>query len=137
MSSWHLPFFFLFNKDNKRNSQNNINKNENKMEAFPIKTNVESEKNALINPQFENVSVHDPSIIKVDDTYYVFRTHVTATKSNDLMKWTSYTNSYTTPNDTLYGDMSANLAETFKWAGEDDANCKVGFGVWAPEPFCN
>lgn len=137
MSSWLLPFFFLFNKGNKRNSQNNINKNEKKMEAFPIKTNVESEKNALINPQFENVSVHDPSIIKVDDTYYVFGTHVTAAKSKDLMKWTRFTNGYTTPNNTLYGDMSANLAETFKWAGEDDANCKGGFGVWAPEPFWN
>jgi len=28
-----------------------------------------------------NVSVHDPSVIKVDDTYYVFGSHLAAAKS--------------------------------------------------------
>jgi len=88
-------------------------------------------------PVFRNVSVHDPSIIKVDGTYYIFGTHIEAAKSDDLMAWTRFTNGYTTPGNRLYGDLSANLAESFRWAGEDDADSKGGFAVWAPEIFWN
>ncbi|MBS4219236.1 family 43 glycosylhydrolase [Bacillus sp. FJAT-49711] len=88
-------------------------------------------------PVFDNVSVHDPSIIKEGDTYYVFGTHIEGAKSNDLMSWTRFTNGYKTPGNALYGDLSANLAESFKWAGEDDSDSKGGFAVWAPEIFWN
>lgn len=37
---------------------------------------------------FTNVGVHDPAVIKVGDTYYVFGSHLGAAKSTDLMKWT-------------------------------------------------
>lgn len=88
-------------------------------------------------PKFKEVSVHDPSIIKTDDTYYVFGSHIDAAKSTDLMSWTKFTNGYTTPGNTLYGDLSKNLAESFAWAGENDSDCKGGFAVWAPEIFWN
>lgn len=88
-------------------------------------------------PSFTNVSVHDPSIIKVDGTYYIFGTHIEAARSKDLMSWTRFTNGYATPNNALYGDLSSNLAESFAWAGEDDADSKGGFAVWAPEIFWN
>ncbi|RXI96735.1 arabinan endo-1,5-alpha-L-arabinosidase [Anaerobacillus alkaliphilus] len=86
---------------------------------------------------FQNVAVHDPSIIKVDDTYYVFGSHVEAAKSNDLQKWTRFTNGYTTPNNKLYGDLVSNLAESFAWAGHNDSDSKGGFSVWAPEIIWN
>lgn len=88
-------------------------------------------------PDFKNVSVHDPSIIKTDDMYYVFGTHIEAAKSEDLINWTLFTNGYTTPNNTLYGDLSENLAQSFEWAGENDADSYGGFSVWAPEIFWN
>jgi len=88
-------------------------------------------------PEFANVSVHDPCIIKVGDTYYIFGTHIEAAKSTDLMKWTKFTNGYKTPGNALYGDLSQNLAESFAWAGEDDADCKGGFAVWAPQILWN
>ena len=88
-------------------------------------------------PVYKNVSVHDPSIIKEGDTYYVFGTHIDAAKSEDLMSWTRFTNGYTTPGNALYGDLSANLAELFAWAGENDSDSKGGFSVWAPEIFWN
>ncbi|CAM4482262.1 LamG-like jellyroll fold domain-containing protein [Paenibacillus tarimensis] len=88
-------------------------------------------------PDFKNVSVHDPSIIKVNDTYYVFGSHIEAAKSKDLVTWTTFTNGYTTPNNVLYGDLSANLAESFEWAGEDDSDSKGGFAVWAPDVIWN
>lgn len=88
-------------------------------------------------PEFKEVSVHDPSIIKDRDNYYVFGSHIDAAKSTDLMNWTKFTNGYTTYKNALYGDLSENLAESFKWAGEDDSDCKGGFAVWAPEIFWN
>ncbi len=36
---------------------------------------------------FKNVSVHDPSIIKVDDTYYIVGSHLAFAKSNNLVDW--------------------------------------------------
>lgn len=98
---------------------------------------VEGEGTEVEGPQFSNVSVHDPSIIKEGDTYYVFGTHVEAAKSEDLMDWTLFTNGYTTPGNTLYGDLSENLAESFEWAGENDADSYGGFAVWAPQIFWN
>lgn len=88
-------------------------------------------------PVFKNVSVHDPSIVKDGDTYYVFGSHIEAAKSQDLMKWSTFTNGYRTPNNKLYGDLSKNLAGSFAWAGENDSDSKGGFSVWAPDVFYN
>ncbi|WP_026674026.1 LamG-like jellyroll fold domain-containing protein [Alkalihalobacterium bogoriense] len=87
--------------------------------------------------EFENASVHDPSIIKVDDMFYVIGSHIDGAKSPDLINWTNYTNGYTTPGNTIYGDLSENLSETFKWAGENDGDSRGGFAVWAPEIIWN
>ncbi|MGV2644090.1 family 43 glycosylhydrolase, partial [Clostridium perfringens] len=38
-------------------------------------------------PIFREASVHDPSVIKTGDTYYVFGSHLAAAKSKDLMSW--------------------------------------------------
>ncbi|WP_407673128.1 LamG-like jellyroll fold domain-containing protein [Paenibacillus alkalitolerans] len=88
-------------------------------------------------PMFQNVSVHDPSIVKDGDTYYVFGSHIEAAKSTDLMSWTKFTNAYTTPGNVIYGDLSKNLAGSFAWAGENDSDSKGGFAVWAPDVFWN
>lgn len=83
------------------------------------------------------VSVHDPSIIKNGDEYYVFGSHIDAAKSVDLQNWTQFTNGYTTPGNVIFGDLSENLAGSFAWAGEDDSDSKGGFSVWAPTVFWN
>lgn len=88
-------------------------------------------------PTFTNVSVHDPSIIKKDSTYYVFGSHIEAAKSTDLMNWTTFTNGYKTPDNVIYGNLSENLAGSFKWAGENDSDSKGGFSVWAPDVIWN
>lgn len=85
----------------------------------------------------KRVSVHDPSIIKEGDTYYVFGSHIDAAKSTDLQNWTQFTNGYTTPGNVIFGDLSENLAGSFEWAGEDDSDSKGGFSVWAPTAFWN
>ncbi|MFD2705132.1 glycoside hydrolase family 43 protein [Salibacterium lacus] len=108
-------------------------------EETTVERNGSAENNNKKNkePNFSEVAVHDPSIIKEEDTFYIFGTHIEAAKSKDLMNWESFTNGYETPNNSLYGDLSANLSESFEWAGEDDADSQGGFAVWAPEIFWN
>lgn len=84
-------------------------------------------------PAFTSVSVHDPSIVEDGGVYYVFGTHIAAARSEDLIRWRRFTNGYATPGNALYGDLSANLAESFAWAGENDADSLGGFAVWAPD----
>lgn len=83
------------------------------------------------------VSVHDPSVVKNGDEYYIFGSHIEAAKSNYLKNWKLFTNGYTTPNNILFGDLSDNLEGSFSWAGEDDADSKGGYSVWAPTVFWN
>jgi arabinan endo-1,5-alpha-L-arabinosidase len=85
----------------------------------------------------DHVSVHDPSIVKDGNTYYVFGSHIEAAKSTDLQNWTKFTNGYTTPNNVLFGDLSVNLAGSFAWAGENDSDSKGGYSVWAPNVIFN
>ena len=45
-----------------------------------------------------NASVHDPSVIRVGDTYYVFGSHLASAKSDDLMNWTQISTNARTGN---------------------------------------
>ena len=83
------------------------------------------------------VSVHDPSIVKDGNSYYIFGSHIEAAKSTDLQNWTKFTNSYTTPNNVIFGDLSKTLAGSFAWAGENDSDSKGGYSVWAPNVIWN
>jgi arabinan endo-1,5-alpha-L-arabinosidase len=96
-----------------------------------------STETVLLKEAKERVSIHDPSIIKLDGMYYVFGSHIDAAKSTDLKNWTRFTNGYTTPSNTLFGDLSTNLAGSFDWAGENDSDSKGGFSIWAPDVFWN
>jgi arabinan endo-1,5-alpha-L-arabinosidase len=73
---------------------------------------------------FANVSVHDPSVIKVADTWYVFGSHLAAAKSTDLMNWTKIADGVTDTN-SLFSKVITALAETFAWAQVTD--------LWAPD----
>lgn len=88
--------------------------------------------------KIREVSVHDPSIIKdTDGKYYVFGSHITTAESDDLINWSYTARGYKTPENVHFGDLSETLKGSFKWAGEDDADCKGGFAVWAPDVFYN
>lgn len=106
-----------------------------------VQEEIENAEN-YVSGSLQRVSVHDPSIFVETDSdgnriYYVFGTHITTARSADLANWTVFTNGYTARGNTLYGDLSANLSEPFKWAGENDADCKGGFAVWAPDVVYN
>lgn len=90
------------------------------------------------------VSVHDPSLTYVinedgKEEYYIFGTHLAQAKSEDLLTWDvpfkmEYENM---ENNMLYGNTPENLAETFEWAGYNDADSQGGFGLWAPDVIWN
>ena len=68
--------------------------------------------------------MHDPSIIKVGGTYYVFGSHLAAAKSMDLRNWKSIESRVHNGN-RLIPNVYTELQETFKWAQTDT--------LWAPD----
>lgn len=91
------------------------------------------------------VTVHDPSIIKADGTYYLFGSHMADAKSTNLLDWSQMNldwNARETADawkqDSVYGDVLSNYAESFEWAGYDDGNCSNGgLAIWAPDVIYN
>ena len=81
----------------------------------------------------QRVSVHDPSIVKDNGTYYVFGSHIEAAKTTDLCNWKRFSNGYATTNNVEFGNLSQNLKKAFAWSGEDLEDCAGGFAVWAPD----
>ena len=73
---------------------------------------------------FINASVHDPSVIKVADTYYVFGSHLAAAKSTDLMNWSKIAEGVNASNP-LFNNVVSALADTFAWSQVT--------GLWAPD----
>lgn len=74
--------------------------------------------------QFSNVSVHDPSIVKVEDTYYIFGSHLAVAKSDDLMNWTEVANGVS-KNNPVIPDAMNEMSEAFTWAQTNT--------FWAPD----
>ena len=97
--------------------------------------NYDGIKTASINA---GVSVHDPSILKVDDTYYIYGSHMSTAKSTDLRNWTSIGDGYDV-NNPVYKNFLRN-DDAFKYAGgafsaiPTDDN---GTHVWAPDVVYN
>ncbi len=103
--------------------------------ALPSLTAADLSTDAAVNKA--RVSVHDPSIIKNGDTYYVFGSHIDAARTKDLQNWTRFTNGYARTNNVEFGNLSQNLKKAFDWAGEDLEDCEGGFSVWAPDVIWN
>jgi arabinan endo-1,5-alpha-L-arabinosidase len=77
---------------------------------------------------FQNATVHDPSVIKTGNTYYVFGSHLASAKTTDLMKWTQVTDSVSATNKLFLNgakNVYTELAETFSWAQTNT--------LWAPD----
>lgn len=74
--------------------------------------------------EFEDVSVHDPSIIRYEDTYYIFGSHLAAAKSNDLINWESIGDGVSNSNP-IIKNVFTEMKESFDWS-----NTKT---FWAPD----
>ncbi|RKL68346.1 glycoside hydrolase family 43 [Salipaludibacillus neizhouensis] len=69
-------------------------------------------------PAFTEASVHDPSVIRVDETFYVFGSHLAAAKTNDLMNWEQISSNVSEENP-LFENVFEELEEAFEWANSD------------------
>lgn len=67
-------------------------------------------------PVFREVSIHDPVVIKVDNTYYAFGSHLAAAKSQDLIKWSQLSTNVSNYN-RVFPNAKIELAEELSWAG--------------------
>ena len=65
--------------------------------------------------EFSNVSVHDPSIVEVVGTYYIFGSHLAVAKTTDLMNWTMVDSGVKT-NNKVIPDAMNEMKEAFTWA---------------------
>lgn len=90
------------------------------------------------------VGVHDPSIFREGDTYYIFGSHMSAARSSDLKSWEKLADGYS-PNNPVYGKIYEKAEEAFSWAGSptisvnitDDADIGGREHVWAPSVIYN
>lgn len=85
------------------------------------------------------VSVHDPSIIKLDDgSYYIIGSHLGAARSDDLGSWTPTANSNAgTKNTTFFKDIYTDLAVPASWSSPSNANYDLSGNLWAPDIVYN
>ncbi len=74
-------------------------------------------------PIFKSAVVHDPSVIKTEDNYYIVGSHLQMAKSLDLMSWESVSKSV--PTTKLFEDVYTEFAEEFAYAKTDT--------MWAPD----
>lgn len=66
---------------------------------------------------YNDMAVHDPSIIKADDgTYYVFGSHLSVAKSTDLMSWTRVADGVNDQNP-IFSTYASQAAEGIDWVG--------------------
>lgn len=80
---------------------------------------------------YARVSVHDPSIFKDGDQYYIFGSHMEAAKSTDLVSWESFASGVNSANPLFEGLFES---DAFAWVGKNDEG---GYSVWAPDVIYN
>lgn len=66
-------------------------------------------------PVFDDVTVHDPSVMYDDGTFYIIGSHLQAAKSTDLVSWEQISTEVSNQNP-LIPNVFIELAETFAWA---------------------
>ena len=82
-------------------------------------------------------SVHDPSIIKDNGTYYIFGSHMESAKSTDLRNWTSFSSGVNVQNplfDNLFDGEEEGNPAAFTYVGKNEEG---GYSVWAPDVIYN
>ena len=68
-------------------------------------------------PRWQDVTVHDPSIIKGDDGYYyIFGSHMAAARSEDLIKWKLISRDASNAGCMLVKDVQTEMAEALSYA---------------------
>ncbi|MBQ8959607.1 MAG: hypothetical protein IJ071_00065 [Ruminococcus sp.] len=88
--------------------------------------------------EFARVSVHDPSVVKLDDgSYFIVGSHLGAAASADLQNWYSAANSHLgSAKTTFFNNIYTDLAVPEKWSNTTDGYDLSG-NMWAPDIIYN
>ncbi len=90
------------------------------------------------NAEYSRASVHDPSVVKLEDgSYYIIGSHLGAARSNDLQNWTSAANSNLgSTRTTFFNNIYTDLAVPEKWSNTTSGYDLAG-NMWAPDIIYN
>lgn len=88
--------------------------------------------------EYSRVSVHDPSIVKLEDgSFYIIGSHLAAGRSDDLMNWSDTANSAAgTVNTTYFSNIYTDLAKPNEWSNTSSGYDLSG-NLWAPDIVWN
>ena len=77
-------------------------------------------------PTFTNVTVHDPSVVRVGSDFYVFGSHLASARTRDWQHWTQVTTDTTAAQgNALVPDPQVQFQEALAWVGSNT--------FWAPD----
>ena len=77
-------------------------------------------------PTFTNVTVHDPSVVRVGADFYVFGSHLASARTRDGQRWTQVTTDTTAAQgNALVPDPQVQFQEALAWVGSNT--------FWAPD----
>lgn len=78
-----------------------------------------------VEKEFQEVSVHDPSVAEGEDgSYYIFGSHLAVAKTDDFMNWETVNQGVKNEN-TVIPDVYLNMKEAFEWSHSNT--------FWAPD----
>lgn len=79
---------------------------------------------------YSRVSVHDPSVVYDNGTYYIFGSHMAWAKSTDLMNWEMFNMNINSEYNKLFGKEWEEYCKT-------DSNPNLNGNLWAPDVIYN
>lgn len=103
----------VVNDNNKTNQEVKENADNQLVVTNPVDNGVEKG-----GPMFTNASVHDPSVLFADGTFYVYGSHLGSAKSTDLMNWTLIGSGVSNGNP-LIPNVTEEMAEALEWGQTD------------------
>lgn len=90
----------------------------------------EEEEAEMTEVSYSRVSVHDPSVVYDNGTYYIFGTHMAWAKSTDLMNWESFQTNINSEYTDLFGKEWEEYCKTA-------SNPNLNGNLWAPDVIYN
>ncbi|MBO5030265.1 MAG: glycoside hydrolase family 43 protein [Lachnospiraceae bacterium] len=93
-------------------------------------TAVEEEETEMTEVSYSRVSVHDPSVVYDNGTYYIFGSHMAWAKSTDLTNWESFQMNINSDYASLFGKEWEEYCRT-------DNNPNLNGNLWAPDVIYN
>ncbi len=90
----------------------------------------EEEETEMTEVSYSRVTVHDPSVVYDNGTYYIFGSHMAWAKSTDLMNWEMFNMNINSEYNKLFGKEWDEYCRT-------DSNPNLNGNLWAPDVIYN